>query len=384
MPIQSHPAGRVARAAALASVLSLVVPGVAMAQHYFQRNLVSDVPGLAQLTDPALRNPWGMSFSPTSPFWISDQGANLSTLYTVTDIGVNKVPLEVSIPTTAAGPQGPTGQVNNGTGAFALSNGGAARFMFANLNGSISGWNGGTAAQVVVPASVGTVYTGLAINTDPTLGPLLYAANTAGGDIDVYDGAFNELTLPGAFVDPDLAGSGLVPFNVQSIGSNVYVTYAEAGRDAQIAANRGSGAVAVFDTAGNFVSTLISGSRLASPWGLALAPSGFGLFGGDLLVGNFSFAASEINAFDPTTGAFRGTLPIDMRGFTPGGLWALAFGNGASGASNVLFFTDGINGEGNGLFAAIAVPEPGSLLLLAAGVAGAAIVRRKRGPSMRA
>jgi len=157
MPIQSHPAGLVARAAALASVLSLVVPGVATAQHYFQRNLVSDVPGLAQLTDPALRNPWGMSFSPTSPLWISDQGANLSTLYTVTDIGVNKVPLEVSIPTTAAGPQGPTGQVNNGTGAFALSNGGAARFMFANLNGSISGWNGGTAEQVVVHASVGTV-----------------------------------------------------------------------------------------------------------------------------------------------------------------------------------------------------------------------------------
>jgi uncharacterized protein (TIGR03118 family) len=323
-----------------------------------------------------------MSFSPTSPFWISDQVTNLATLYTVSDIGVvTKVPLEVSIPTTGVGPQGPTGQVNNNTGAFALSNGAAARFMFANLNGTISGWNGGTAAEVVVPAAAGTVYTGLAINTDPNLGPLLYAANTAGGEIEVYDASFNELTLPaGAFVDPDPAVAGLVPFNAQSIGSNVYVTYSEPGRPAQISAGRGSGAVGVFDTAGNFLSTLISGGRLASPWGLALAPSGFGAFGGDLLVGNFSFAASEINAFDPTTGAFRGTLPIDMTGFAPGGLWALAFGNGATGRSDVLYFTDGINGERNGLFAAFGVPEPGTLLLFAGGLVAVAVIRRPTPP----
>jgi uncharacterized protein (TIGR03118 family) len=383
-------ARRMARAALAAVALQLAVPGVATAQNYFQRNLVSDIAGLAELTDPALRNPWGMSFSRTSPFWISDQGANLSTLYTVSDIGVTKVPLQVSIPAIAGGPQGPTGQVNNGTGAFALANGTAARFMFANLDGSISGWNGGTAAEVVVPASAGTIYTGLAINTDPTLGPLLYAANTAGGEIEVYDGSFNELTMPpDAFVDPDAVAAGLVPFNVQSIGGNVYVTYAEPGRPAQIAAGRGSGAVAVFDTAGNFISTVISGSRLASPWGLALAPSNFGLFSGDLLVGNFSFAASEINAFDPTTGALRGTLPIDMTGFAPGGLWALAFGNGASGAPNVLYFTDGINGERNGLFAAFGVPEPHTLLLFAGGLVAVALTRRaspssprKRGSSV--
>jgi len=364
---------RIIRTALVVSVLSLAMGGAATAQPLFQRNLVSDVPGLALLTDANLRNPWGMSFGPSTPFWISDQVTSLSTLYTVASLNNPiKVPLEVSIPTTAAGPQGPTGQVFNSTGGFQV-NGSDSRFIFANLNGTISAWNGslGTTAQVVVPAEPGTIYTGLAINTDPAHGPLLYAANTLGGEIEVYDNAFNEVTLgAGAFIDPDPEVAGLVPFNVQSIGNNVYVTYAAPGRDAQIAAPHGSGAVAVFDTAGNFIRTLISDGQLASPWGLALAPAGFGSFGGDLLVGNFSFVASEINAFDPATGAFRGTIPIDMTGFTPGGLWALNFGNGVTGDQNTLFFTNGINGERNGLFAAIAVPEPATPLLLSIGLVG--------------
>jgi uncharacterized protein (TIGR03118 family) len=302
-----------------------------------------------------------MSFGPTTPFWISDQGTSLSTLYTLASGNIVKAPLEVAIPTTAAGPQGPTGQVFNGTSAFAIPGSTSSRFIFANLNGTISAWNPslGTTAEVVVPATPGTIYTGLAINTDPTRGPLLYAADTAGGTIDVYDASFQELSLPaGAFVDPDAAAAGLVPFNVQSIGNEVYVTYAPAGRPAQIAAPRGSGAVGVFDTAGNFLRTVVSGSALASPWGLALAPASFGPFGGDLLVGNFSFVASEINAFDPVSGALRGTIPIDDGGAAPGGLWALAFGNGVSGSSRVLYFNDGSTGSGTACSARSRFPSP--------------------------
>jgi uncharacterized protein (TIGR03118 family) len=140
------------------------------------------------------------------------------------------------------------------------------------------------------------------------------------------------------------------------------------------------GVVAVFDSNGNFLRELITGGRLASPWGLALAPAGFGTFGGDLLVGNFSFIDTEINAYNPLTGAFVGTIPIDAGGNDPGGLWALTFGNGGlGGLANTLYFADGINGEANGLFAAISpVPEPSALLLLATGLALLA-VRGRRG-----
>src|SRR5262249_6505346 len=143
-------------------------------------NLVSDIPGLAVITDPALRNPWGISRSATSPFWISDQGTNLSTLYNVTAAGVTKNPREVAIPTTATGPQGPTGQVNNSNAAaFLLSNNVAASFIFADLNGTISAWNNGlpNTAQVKV-TTPGAVYTGLAIGTSAS-GLRLYAANGA-------------------------------------------------------------------------------------------------------------------------------------------------------------------------------------------------------------
>ena len=152
------------------------------------------------------------------------------------------------------------------------------------------------------------------------------------------------------------------------------MTYAPAGRSAQATATPGQGAVAIFNEAGVLQSIVINSptSALAAPWGIALAPAGFGEFGGDLLVGNFSFVDSEINAYNPTTGACLGTIPVDPgSGQTPGGLWSLNFGiGGSNGDPGTLYITDGIDGETHGLFAAIdPVPEPSGLALLATALA---------------
>jgi uncharacterized protein (TIGR03118 family) len=328
---------------------------------FIQTNLVSDIPGLATITDPELVNPWGVSHSTTSPFWVSNQVTNTATLYAVTDqttvtkTNINPPTGFVQIPTTAAGPQGPTGQVNNtNTASFLVGNGGDgnfAHFIFANLNGTISAWDTGPTAFVQVTTS-GAVYAGLAINGAQTR---LYAANDAGsGSVDVFDSTFAPVSLAaGAFVDPSLP-TGLVPFNVQDIGGFVYVTYAPAGRAAQTSAPLGAGAVAIFDEDGNFITQLVAGSRLAAPWGITFAPPGFGQLGFNLLVGNFSYLHSEINAFNPITGKLRGTIRISTGGIRPGGLWAIGFGvGGSNGSLGTLYFADGINSETDGLFGAI-------------------------------
>jgi uncharacterized protein (TIGR03118 family) len=359
----------------------VLTANTAWATGFLQTNLVSDIPGLAAITDPNLKNPWGVSSSATSPFWVSDQGASLATLYTVTTGGVSKNALEVTIPMTASGPQGPTGQVNNNTSSF-MVNGTPANFIFANLNGTISAWNNsaGTTAQVEATTS-GAMYTGLAIGSNAS-GPLLYAANGAQNRVDVFNGSFAPVNLgPNAFQNPDPRLAGLVPFNVQNIGGNIYVTYALPGRPAQISAPEGAGAVAIFDTNGTLIRTLIADSKLASPWGITLAPVSFGQFGGDLLVGNFSFAVSEVNAFDPVTGAFVGTI-TDAGGnpIINSGLWALKFGNGGNGGDpNILYFAAGINGEADGLFASLRpVPEPSTFVLLGGGALSVCCVRRRR------
>src|SRR5215469_11525225 len=184
---------------------------------FVQVNLVSDIPGLATITDPQLVNPWGVSHSTTSPFWTSNQGTSTATLYTVADrTTVSKVPINgngiVKIPTTAAGPQGPTGQVNNtNTSSFPVNNGGdgnSAHFIFANLNGTISAWDAGPTAFIQA-TTAGAVYTGLAINGAQTR---LYAADSAGGKVDAFDSSFMPLNLgDSAFVNPALP-AGLIPF----------------------------------------------------------------------------------------------------------------------------------------------------------------------------
>ena len=364
-------------AAVVLTATGLLATPLVHASPFAQSNLVSDVPGLAQITDPGLKNPWGMSFSPTSPFWISNQGTNTSTLYRVTNGIVVKQALTVTTPTTATGPQGPTGQVFNSTTGFSLG-AAPATFIFAELNGTISAWNGAQGTAAVVKASTpGALFTGLALSNDAN-GPRLFAADGASGTIKVFDGSFNALNVAGGFVNNDPRLNGLIPFNVEVFANKVYVTYAPPGRNAQIAAAEGSGAVAIFDTNGTLLQTLTAGGKLASPWGLALAPSTFGSFGGSLLVGNFSFAVSEINAYDPTTGAYRGTL-ADINGnvlLNPG-LWDIAFGNASAGA-NTLYFNAGINGERNGLFGSIsAIPEPMPLALLAIGLVALAVRRRR-------
>ena len=333
---------------------------------FVQTNLVSDIPGLAVLTDGELVNPWGVSHTTTSPFWVSNQGTNTATLYAVTDkTNISKVNINppagfVAIPTTAGGPQGPTGQVSNtNTSSFPVNkggDGGSAHFIFASLNGTISAWDTGPTGfiQVTTP---GAVYTGLAINGAQTR---LYAANGGSASIDVFDSSFAPLSLAAdAFVDPSLP-TGLAPFNVRDIGGDVYVVYAPAGRANEIHAPLGAGAVAIFDEDGNFIKELISGSRLAAPWGITLAPPSFGRFASHLLVGNFSFLHSEINAFNPINGKFHGTLPIRAAGVTPGGLWTIDFGiGGNNGSPDALYFADGINSETHGLFGAIS-PRQGA------------------------
>ena len=372
---------RTAIGIAALSLATIGLPLTADAQ-YAQTNLVSNLPGLATITDPLLVNPWGMSRTTTSPFWTSNQGTSTSTLYAITG-STNVSPVLainangfVGIPTTAAGPQGPTGQVANPNAVSFQVAGTAARFIFANLNGTISGWVPGALTSTIQATTPGAVYTGLAIDSAATR---LYAANNAGARIDVFDSAFAPTTLTGSFTDPALP-AGFAPFNVQDIAGRVYVTYAPVGLVAQRAALPGAGFVSVFDEDGAFLQRLVSGSQLASPWGVALAPAGFGVFGSDLLVGNFSFASSVINAFDPITGTFEGSIPIDVGpGNTPGGLWGLMFGSGAGngGDANTLYFLNGINGETAGLFGAITVvPEPEFLTLLGVGLAAIGWRRR--------
>jgi uncharacterized protein (TIGR03118 family) len=328
----------------------VAVPAGAVTGHpfddgYQQINLVSDQPGMAQLQDPNLVNPWGLSSSPTSPLWVSDNGTDKTTLYTggVSGSPASIVPLVVSIPGGGA----PTGQVFNSTSDFQLPTGGKAFFIFAGEDGDLSAWNPaqGTSALLVVP-SRGAVYKGLALDSTAH-GNWLLAANFRAGRIDVFNGSFRRVDSDGRFRSVGIP-HGYAPFDVAVLGNRVFVSYAkqDAAKHDDVA-GAGHGFVNVFDLTGRFEQRFATRGVLNSPWALTLAPSGFGDFSGDVLIGNFG--DGRIHAFTPhghLAGTLRKTsgdpLVID-------GLWALKPGNGVSGATSDLWFSAGPDGESHGL-----------------------------------
>jgi uncharacterized protein (TIGR03118 family) len=340
----------------------------AAAQFYTQHNLVSDGAEPADLVDPNLVNAWGLVASSTSPWWVANNGSGTSTLYNG-NTGA-KVTLTVTVPGA------PTGIVFNRGSGFVVNDGsghsGPALFLFASEDGTISGWNPAvpppppsTHAFVVVDNSAsGAVYKGLAI-ASTTTGDFLYATNFHAGTVDVFDSAFNSVHMPGAFTDPELP-EGYAPFGIRNLDPIIYVTYALQDADKHDdVPGEGHGFVNAFDTAGTLLHRVASKGQLNSPWGLALAPSNFGKFSNDLLVGNFG--NGRIHAFDPTRiigrGEFQHRGPLHSADGPPieiDGLWALAFGNGgAAGPRDTLFFTAGPFDEQHGLFGSLVVaPTP--------------------------
>ncbi len=321
---------------------------------YSQTTLVSSA------TDPDLINPWGVSFSATSPFWVSDNGTGRATLYNSSGV---KQGLVVSMP---AGSADITGQVFNGTASFNND-----LFLFASEDGTIAGWRGalGTTAEQLFAVG-GADYKGLSITSTKDT---LFAANFGAGTID----QFNSAGLIGSFTDPTMP-AGFAPFNVQNIGGVFYVTFAKKGAGGDDVPGAGNGYVDIFDPVSHTFTRLISQGTLDSPWGLAVAPASFGPAGGDLLVGNFG--DGTINAFT-LGGTFIGTLADSSSSIlTNDGLWGLTFGNGGNGGNVAsLYLTAGGAGETTGLFARIdAVPEPATAGLIAVGLVVLAMGRRAR------
>jgi uncharacterized protein (TIGR03118 family) len=357
-------------AAAVAGLVVGVMPAAASPPGFRQVNLVSDVPGVAPLTDSDLVNAWGLSASPGtdsapgSPLWVSDNGTDKTTLYQgASPTPVSKVGLVVHITSGA-----PTGQVfNTDPSGFMVrdtdGHSGSARFIFASENGGIDGWNPtvgasgpgatSTVTEVAVRNGANAVYKGLAIAQASNGHTYLYAANFRSGRVEAYDSNFTPVELPGGlFVDPRIP-AGYAPFNVQELAGRLYVSYAK--QDARLkddVAGRGHGYVDVFSNDGALVRRLVTRGQLDSPWGLALAPAGFGGFGGALLVGNFG--NGRINAYNPTTGTHLGQLrgthgkPIAIDG-----LWALRFGNGNAAKTSQLLFSAGPDDESHGLLGKI-------------------------------
>jgi uncharacterized protein (TIGR03118 family) len=381
----------------IAASLALSFASIASAQHYTETKLVANRAGVAPVTDKLLVNPWGLSRTSGSPWWVSDNGTGFSTLYQGDG---TKVPLNVSIPRSnpTAGPfkaGTPTGTISNASPTdFLLAAGKPAVFLFATIDGTLSGWNptvgvpaGGSPpamhSVITFKATDGSVFTGL---TSATINGkrFLYAANFSKGRVDVFDNAFHKVTLPSIqesggngdgnndldmpFTDDHLPPL-YVPFNVQAIGNDIVVTYAlhEDGNPVETD-GPGFGRVDIYSSSGLLLRSLEHGIWLNAPWGVALAPLDFGVFSHELLIGQFAGGGTSENsgtiaAYDLATGKFLGQLK-DAAGSTlaVNGLWAISPGNSASPASydmagapaSELYFTAGPNHGSEGLFGFLA------------------------------
>jgi uncharacterized protein (TIGR03118 family) len=340
------------------AVLVAVFAGIAAARGtadvYAVNPLVSDSSATpAASTDSSLVNGWGLSAGPTTPWWVSDNHTNASTLYSGTGA---KVALTVSVP------GGPSGTVFNPSATdFAVSQAGksgAARFLFATEGGTILGWtpsvNAATALVGADRSSVKAVYKGLAIANDR-----LYATDFHNGRVDVFDASFKLVDTSGGFKDAKVA-VGFAPFGIQELGGNIFVTYAKQDADKMDDTPvPGQAYVDEYTPDGKLVARVVNSGKknapLNAPWGLALAPSDFGTFAGDLLVGNFGNGRISAYTKRGSDWVYKGQLRL--AGGTPieiDGLWAIAFGNGsAAGPTNTLYFAAGPSDENHGLFGSI-------------------------------
>lgn len=363
---------------ALPLLVLLCRPACTLAQHYQQTNLVSDIMGMAPLTDPNLKNPWGLTRSSGSPWWVSNNNSGTSTLYTGAGAGV---PINgtgfVTIPPPGFAPgtsATPTGVVFNGSATdFLLKTGKSAHFIFVTEDGTISAWAAGPTAELEVDnsdngSSRGAVYKG-ATSGEVNGKRYLYTTNFRAGRVEVYDSTFKRVYLgEDAFEVGDCDGDdrgrrsgdcdripdGFAPFNIQNIGGTLFVTYAKQdGAKHDDVAGAGLGFVEIFSTTGRRIGRLQHGDWFNSPWGVVWTTRDFGEFSNTILVGNFG--SGRIAAFNGFTYRFEGFLknPDDSI-LTIDGLWSITFGNDATaGPANTLFFSAGINGEADGLFGTI-------------------------------
>lgn len=357
-PATLRMAGLLAAAMASSSLLAQT------AGTYQVTPIISDVaiPGATPTIDPGFIDPWGVSGGNT--LWIDTAVTGFSYLSSVA--GVINPTIKAVIPAASGTGIGqPTGTIQNPTTGFILSNGAKASFLFATLDGTISGWNGaqiagGNHALIQVNNSAtNAVYTDMALVTNATGTFVLVPNFGQGAKVEAYDTTFKPATLAGSFADPNTP-AGYAPYAIKVLGTQVFVTYmlrttppfaAGAGTYQEILGTN-TGFVSVFDVNGNFVARAVTGGNLNAPWGVAIAPANFGIYGGDLLIGNFGDGL--ITAYNPTTYAYLGTVADGTgKAIAYPGLWDIFISTATAAIPNSIYFTAGTSGETHGLFGVI-------------------------------